>query len=70
LYRRPPHTSRARTTLVEDVDPKEDDLVDQASMDSFPASDPPSFWAREVVRPDRAKAPPLTERSEATPEAS
>jgi hypothetical protein len=23
-----------------------DELIDDASMDSFPASDPPSFWAR------------------------
>jgi hypothetical protein len=26
-----------------------DDLVSTASLDSFPASDPPSYWAREVT---------------------
>lgn len=28
-----------------------DELIDDASMDSFPASDPPSFWARDTPSP-------------------
>ena len=31
--------------------PTDDDDVDEAGMDSFPASDPPSFWARGLETP-------------------
>jgi hypothetical protein len=39
----------ARSTASEtaaDESARLDQLVDEASLDSFPASDPPSFWAR------------------------
>ena len=40
-----------------------DALVDEAGADSFPASDPPSFWARDP----RADAEPAGDRR-ATPD--
>ena len=32
-----------------------DDLIDESSMDSFPASDPPSYWARETDDDESSK---------------
>lgn len=38
-----------------------DELVDTASLDPFPASDPPSYWARDRdrwIRPTGKECPP------------
>lgn len=38
-----------------------DALVDEASIDSFPASDPPSFWARSSGRSNERLVKPRDE---------
>jgi len=43
----PPATSRGDRVPISVDDA--DELVAQASEDSFPASDPPSYWARDPL---------------------
>ena len=37
-----------------------DELIDESLMDTFPASDPPSFWGREPPREDTRAHDPET----------
>ena len=41
-----------------------DDLIDEAIMDSFPASDPPSFWGRDDAGTDESEASDPADREE------